>query len=81
MRIATSQRNAIRGMLADLKMPGALEAVDHILSDVDGGPLGATDAISRLLTAQISLRNNPPAAGGDALLATAGREDARCLRP
>jgi DNA replication protein DnaC len=52
------QRNAIRGMLADLKLPGALEAVDGILSDVDGGRVGATDAISRLLAAQISLRNN-----------------------
>lgn len=58
MSAATTQRHAIRGMLADLKLPGALEAVDHILSDVDGGHLGATDAISRLLTAQITLRNN-----------------------
>lgn len=45
-------------MLADLKMPGALEAVDHILSDVDGGQLTASEAIQRLLGAQIMLRNN-----------------------
>ena len=30
-----SQREVIRGMLADLKMPGALEAVDGILGDID----------------------------------------------
>jgi DNA replication protein DnaC len=45
-------------MLADLKMPGSLEAVDGILSEIDGGRVAATDAISRLLTAQITLRNN-----------------------
>jgi DNA replication protein DnaC len=45
-------------MLADLKMPGSLEAVDAILSDIDGGRLAATEAISRLLEAQITLRNN-----------------------
>ena len=53
-----SQRDAIRGMLADLKMPGSLEAIDGILSDIDGGKLVATDAIRRLLSAQITLRNN-----------------------
>src|SRR5499425_2077812 len=59
MSIATrNQRDAIRGMLADLKMPGSLEAIDGILSEIDGGRVAATDAISRLLTAQISLRNN-----------------------
>jgi DNA replication protein DnaC len=53
-----SQRDAIRSMLADLKMPGSLEAVDGILGDIDGGRLAATDAINRLLSAQITLRNN-----------------------
>lgn len=55
---ALSPRDHIRAMLADLKMPGALEAVDAILSDVDGGRLGATEAIARLLGAQIELRNH-----------------------
>jgi DNA replication protein DnaC len=32
--------------------------VDAILSDIDGGRLAATEAISRLLAAQITLRNN-----------------------
>src|SRR5919108_589876 len=55
---ARSQRDAIRGMLADLKMPGSLEAVDSILSEVDSGRVAATEAISRLLAAQVNLRNN-----------------------
>jgi hypothetical protein len=45
-------------MLADLKMPGALEAVDGILSKADGGSFTAAEAIQELLGAQISLRNN-----------------------
>jgi DNA replication protein DnaC len=45
-------------MLADLKMPGSLEAIDSILGEIDGGRIGASDAINRLLSAQISLRNN-----------------------
>ena len=45
-------------MLADLKMPGALEAVDGILSDADGGTISAAEAIEQLLNAQIVLRNN-----------------------
>jgi len=53
-----SQREMIRSMLADLKMPGALEAIDGILGDIDGGRLPGTEAISRLLAAQITLRNN-----------------------
>jgi DNA replication protein DnaC len=53
-----SQRDTIRSMLADLKMPGSLEAVDGILGEIDGGRLAATDAICRLLSAQITLRNN-----------------------
>jgi DNA replication protein DnaC len=55
---ARSRREQIRAMLADLKLPGSLEAVDDVLSDVDGGKLTATEAIERLLGAQITLRNN-----------------------
>ena len=39
-------------------MPGALEALDAILRDIDGGALTAPDAIEQLLMAQIQLRNN-----------------------
>lgn len=52
-----SRRDSIRGKLADLKMPGALEALDSILHDIDNGAT-ASEAIENLLTAQIQLRNN-----------------------
>jgi DNA replication protein DnaC len=39
-------------------MPGGLEALDDILSQVDGGELIASDAIEQLLGAQIALRND-----------------------
>jgi hypothetical protein len=35
-----SRRDRLRQMLADLHMPGALEALDAILHGVDGGALG-----------------------------------------
>ena len=53
-----SIRDGLRQRLADLKMPGALEAVDTILAQVDGGHIGTTEAIGQLLDAQINLRNN-----------------------
>ena len=53
-----SRRDHLRHILADLRMPGALEALDAILHGVDGGTLTAPEAIEQLLTAQIQLRNN-----------------------
>ncbi len=53
-----SRREQIRAMLADLKLPGALEAVDEVLSQADSGSVSAAEAIQQLLGAQISLRNN-----------------------
>ena len=55
---APSRRDRLRAMLADLKMPGALEAVDGVLSEADGGTISAAEAIEQLLNAQIVLRNN-----------------------
>jgi DNA replication protein DnaC len=55
---AKGVRDGLRQQLADLKMPGALEAVDSILAQVDGGHIGTTQAIGQLLDAQINLRNN-----------------------
>jgi DNA replication protein DnaC len=52
-----SIRDQIRSQLADLKMPGSLEALDLVLSRVDSG-LGAPEAISAVLGAQIALRND-----------------------
>ena len=55
---APSRRDRIRSQLADLKMPGALEALDEVLSRVDGAKLAPAEAIETLLGAQINLRNN-----------------------
>ena len=53
-----SLRDRLRAQIADLKMPGALEALDDILRGIDGGTLQAPAAMESLLGAQIALRNN-----------------------
>ena len=53
-----SLRDRVRAQLADLKLPGALEALDAVLAALDGGTLQAPTAIESLLGAQIALRNN-----------------------
>ena len=58
MRSAPSRRDRLRDMLADLHMPGALEALEAILHGVDRATLTAAEAIEQLLDAQIQLRNN-----------------------
>jgi DNA replication protein DnaC len=58
MKASPSLRDRLRLQLADLKMPGALEALDDILAALDGGKLQAPAAIEALLGAQITLRNN-----------------------
>ncbi len=58
MKKAMERRDRVRSMLVDLKMPGALEAVDGILAKADSGAATATEAIEELLDAQIALRNN-----------------------
>jgi DNA replication protein DnaC len=55
---APSRRDRIRAQLADLKLPGALEALDEVLTRVDGGGVTASEAIEQLMGAQIMLRNN-----------------------
>ena len=45
MRAPPSLRDRLRAQLADLKMPGALEALDDILAGVDGGTLQSPAAI------------------------------------
>lgn len=52
-----SLRDRLRAQLADLKMPGALEALDDILRRVDGGELATGEALAQLLGAPITLRN------------------------
>ena len=55
---ASTRRDRLRAMLADLKMPGALEALDGVLAQGDSGAATAGDAIEQVLNAQIALRNN-----------------------
>ena len=53
-----SRSARIAAQLADLKMPGALEALDEVLAGVDSGGTTAAEAVERLLAAQITLRNS-----------------------
>ena len=53
-----SRRERIAAQLADLKLPGALEALDGVLAGVDGGGTTAVEAMEKLLAAQIALRNS-----------------------
>ena len=55
---ASGRRERVREMLADLRMPGTLEAADKVLALADGGAVTAEEAVERLLGAQIVLRNN-----------------------
>ena len=48
MKAAGSRRDRIRAQLADLKMPGALEAVDDVLTRVDGGGVTPSEAIEQV---------------------------------
>ena len=52
-----SLRERLRSQLADLRMPGALEALDEILRRCDAGELAGPQAIDQLLGAHIELRN------------------------
>jgi DNA replication protein DnaC len=54
---APTLRDRLRAQLADLKMPGALEALDDILRQADSGELAAGEAMSALLGSHITLRN------------------------
>ena len=55
---SVSRHERISGQLVDLKMPGALEALDEVIRRVDSGSLSGSEAIEQLLGAQIALRNN-----------------------
>ena len=56
--MAPNRRDRLRAMLADLKIPGALDVVDGILSEADSGAISPAEAIEQLLNAQIVLHNN-----------------------
>ena len=52
-----ARRERTGAQLVDPQMPGALEALDEVLSGVDAGRVTGSEGIERLLWAQITLRN------------------------
>jgi hypothetical protein len=67
-------------MLADLKLPGALEAVHDILAEVDRGSVTAGEALERLLGCADPLAQQPRASDRDAILLASGHEGDREVR-
>jgi len=55
---ARSRRDRIRGQLANLKLPGALESLDEVFTGVDSGGVTDSAAIEQVLGAQLMLLNN-----------------------
>ena len=55
---SVSRHERISAQLAHLKMPGSLEALDDVIRGVDSGSLAGSEAIEKLLGAQIAVRNN-----------------------
>ena len=53
---ASATVTALKAHLADLQMPGSLEAVDDLLQRLDQGALSPPEAMEQLLTAQVALR-------------------------
>lgn len=64
---------------SDLKMPGALEALDEIVAGVEGGRTTAGKTVKYRLAASIVLRNSRLPPGGDALQPTAVCLDANLV--
>lgn len=49
---------SIKAHLADLQMPGSLEAVDSLMERLDHGAIGPAEAMEQLLAAQVALRRS-----------------------
>lgn len=67
----------LRAQLADLKMPGALEALDVILRQVDGGQIATSEAISAVLPLADPAPESAPLADCNSQCAPARGEDTR----
>ena len=76
---AGDRRERLRAMLADLKMPGALEAIDDVLAQVDSGAVTAGRSDRAGAGRADRAAQQPPAAGRDALLQAAGHQDPRAV--
>jgi DNA replication protein DnaC len=53
---AATTVSTVKSHLADLGMPGSLEALDGVLAELDKGAIGPAEAMERLLAAQVALR-------------------------
>lgn len=53
---AENTLHSLKAHLADLGMPGSLEVVDQVMSQLDSGILSPAEAIERLLSAQVNLK-------------------------
>jgi DNA replication protein DnaC len=56
--LSPSTLDRIRNDLVGLKMPRALEALDHIVRRLEQGEIGALEAIDVLLAEELTLREN-----------------------
>ena len=56
--LAPSMLDRIRSDLVGLKMPRALEALDHIVRRLEQGEIGGLEAIDILLAEELTLREN-----------------------
>src|SRR5215213_10248824 len=56
--LTPSMLDRIRHDLVGLKMPRALEALDHIVRRLEHGEIGALEAIDILLAEELTLREN-----------------------
>jgi DNA replication protein DnaC len=54
----TAPIERIRGHLVSLRMPRALEALDHIVQQLERGQIGAIEAIEELLAEEITVRES-----------------------
>ena len=55
---AASHRTRIRSHLVGLRMPRALETLDHVMQQLERGQLGAIEAVEALLAEEITVRES-----------------------
>jgi DNA replication protein DnaC len=58
MKGAVAPIERIRGHLVGLRMPRALEALDHVVQQLERGQIGAIEAIDELLAEEITVRES-----------------------
>ena len=74
------QREVIRVMLADLKMPGSLEAVDSILARNRWRTPGGDRSHQSAAVGPDYVAQQPPLKGGHAIFSATGSQDVGVLR-